>query len=750
MSQTDWEPAILALVRRPAYRPVKPRRIAEQLRASKSELAEVKRAIKRLVARGQLIYGSNHLVEAADPSRPKTDRLVGVFRRAEKGFGLVRPSGAALGQTAGQDIYIPAHKAGDASTGDVVAVRLRGRRGRGQRALQGEIVEVLQRQTYQFVGTYFDSRGSGFVQIDGALFSRPIFVGDASARNARPGDKVVIDMIRFPSQFDPGEGVIVEVLGPQSKPGVDTLCILREFHLPERFPQEVLDEARAEAAAFQQTVPEERLDATGQWAITIDPVDARDFDDAVSLVRLDNGHWRLGVHIADVSHFVRPRSAMDREAFQRGTSVYLPDRVIPMLPELISNGLASLQPGKIRYTKTVYLEFTPEGRRVASGFHSSAIKSRKRLTYEQVDEFLSNPESFRGKWPGPLCALLLQMRELAAILRQRRIARGALELAMPEVKIELDRQGRVCGARMVPYTESHQIIEEFMLAANEAVAEMLRDKGVPFLRRIHPSPNPAKLRALEAFVRDLGLTGRGLESRVALQKLLTGVIGRPQQNAVHYAVLRALPRAVYSPKEEGHYALASPCYCHFTSPIRRYPDLTVHRLLDAALAGRKPKCDVDELVLWGEHCSEREQRAESAERELTKLKLLGYLSQRIGEQMDAVITGVESFGLFVQGVQLPAEGLIHVDSLVDDYYRFDRTAHSLFGRRSGNQFRLGDVVRVAVARVDLERRELDFRLVARQGPAARKASRESAAREHPPTRRLASPDRSRGKSCRRQ
>jgi len=312
--------------------------------------------------------------------------------------------------------------------------------------------------------------------------------------------------------------------------------------------------------------------------------------------------------------------------------------------------------------------------------------------------------------------LLERMRELASLLRKRRMARGALELVMPEVRVLLDKQGRVSGAQVIENTESHQIIEEFMVAANEAVAEMLQDRGWPFLRRIHQAPAPHKLRDLAAFLAELGLPHEDLGSRPGLQKLLHRVLGRPEQHAVHYAVLRSLPRAIYSPVEEGHYALASTCYCHFTSPIRRYPDLSIHRLVDALLDGVKPPSDPSTLLVVGEHCSAREQRAEAAERELVKLKLLAYLSQRIGEQMDAVITGVESFGLFAQGIELPAEGLIHVEALADDYYRFDRATHALTGRRPGNVFRLGDRVRVEVAHVDLERRELDFRLVGRELP----------------------------------
>ena len=724
MDDLNLEQAILELVRRPGYRPVKPRVIAERLQVPKRQAAEVKRAVKRLVSRGQIVYGSAHLVAPASPASPQGNRIVGVFRRTEGGYGFVRSTGTTAEAGPVPDVYISVRHAGDASSGDTVVVELlRQRAGKrsgpgagGAKRLgpRGEIVEILQRQTHQFVGTCLESGGSAYVQVDGNLFSRPIYVGDPGSKNARPNDKVVFEMIRFPSNVHDGEGVITEVLGPGGKAGVDTLSILREFDLPERFPEEVLEEARRQTAKFEESedsIARDRLDLTGETVITVDPIDARDFDDAISLERSEDGGWRLGVHNADVSHFVRPKTALDREAFQRATSVYLPDRVVPMLPELISNGLASLQPDKVRYAKTVFMDFTADGLRVASQLHSSAIKSRKRMTYEQVDEFLADREAWRRKLGPKVHALLGRMHELAMMLRRRRLERGALELSMPEVKIELDKQGRVAGAHVVENTESHQIIEEFMLAANETVAETLRGHGLHFLRRIHLPPVLTKLKALSEFVNELGIKNDGLESRFEQQKLLEQVAGRPEQHAVNYAVLRSLQRAVYSPREEGHYALASDCYCHFTSPIRRYPDLTIHRLLQAILTGAKPRSDFGELVGLGEHCSDCEQRAETAERELTKLKLLAYLSHRIGEEMDAVITGVESFGLFVQGIKLPAEGLVHVESLVDDYYRFDRTTHTLAGYRSDASYRLGDPVRVAVARVDMERREIDFRLL---------------------------------------
>jgi ribonuclease R len=511
------------------------------------------------------------------------------------------------------------------------------------------------------------------------------------------------------------------------------MSIIYEFNLPGDFAEDALEEARRQADKFDESVGRGRRDLTDEVVVTIDPVDARDFDDAISLNRIENGHWLLGVHIADVSHFVQPKTPLDREAHDRATSVYLPDRVIPMLPEVISNNLASLQPHKVRYALSVMIEFTEEGARVASDVFKSAIKSRRRFTYEEVDEFLvakalSPPQSGstktkrRPKQPGvfrdlasEVDALLTRMHELAMILRGRRFARGALELTMPEMKIDLDKDGRVVGAHLEKNTESHQIIEEFMLAANEAVAEQLSNAGWLFLRRVHGSPDPRKMRSLTEFVRELGFEVENLEDRFELQRLLDQVKGDPREYAVNYAVLRSMQRAVYSPEEEGHYALASQNYCHFTSPIRRYPDLTAHRLIDQLARGKKPEQRLDELLVLGDHCSEREQRATDAERVLNRVKLLNFMADKIGMELEGIITGVESFGLFITGIEIPAEGFVHISALADDFYRYDRAGHVIAGFRSGHSYRLGDMVRVAVVAVDIDARELDFRLIGRVG-----------------------------------
>ncbi len=729
MEPTDLAAAVLAHVNHADYRPVKPRVIAKQLGLDEDQFRQLKKAIKVLVKQGKIAFAANHLVVSVaaavgKDSKPRTDKstskrapadhIVGVFRRAAAGHGFVRPSGVSVDiDRRKTDIYIPADRTQDAATGDTVLVRPSKHRDVRRINPLGEIVEIIERETHQFVGTYFESAGSAYVQVDGKVFARPILVGDPGAKNAQTDDKVVFEMVRFPTQFHDGEGVITEVLGPRGEPGVDTLSVIREYDLPEEFQDDTLEQARIQAEKFDESL-KGRLDLTAETIITIDPVDARDFDDAISLGRLENGHWRLGVHIADVSHFVPPDTPLDREAHWRATSVYLPDRVLPMLPEIVSNNLASLQPHKVRYTKSAFLEFTAEGVFVDVEAHNAAIKSVRRFAYEEVDEYLADREAWRSKLSPKVHKLLSDMHELAMILRARRFRRGALELDMKEVKVDLDKNGKVSGAHVVVNTQSHQIIEEFMLSANEAIAEMIQKAGYHFLRRVHASPDPRKLLALTEFAKQLGFETESLESRFELQRLLKAVQGRPEQHAVNFAVLRSLQRAAYSPEVEGHYALASDTYCHFTSPIRRYPDLTIHRLLDAILKGKKAVNDFAGLVVLGEHCSDRERRAEAAERELTKLKLLHYLEDRIGEEMDGIVTGVEEFGLFVQGVQLPAEGLVHVTTLADDYYQFERRSHTLTGRRAGNAFRLGDLVRVEVARVDIDRRELDFRIVERK------------------------------------
>lgn len=700
----DLENRILTLVAARTYSPQKPKALARRLGITETHYPAFRKILRDLIVAGRLEYGGNHTIRPVQPH----GTVVGIFRRTASGSGFVRPK--VINGKTGPEILIPEEDTFDAATGDEVLVKLMKKPSRPGPNPRGVVLRILERASRQFVGTYFERDGEGHVRVDGTIFSHSVMVGDPGAKGARPDDLVVIEMVRFPAPGDPGEAVITEILGPRGKPGVDTLAIIRTFGLPDEFPPEVLAEAREMAANFSENDLDGRTDFTTWNIITIDPVDARDFDDAISLtIDSKTGHWHLGVHIADVSHFAPPGSSLDKEARKRGTSVYLPQRVLPMFPEVISNGLASLQQDKVRYVKSALIEYSKTGQRIGVEFVNGAIRNRRRFTYAEVSKLLASEEPAAECGP-EILALLHRMRDLALILRQRRKKRGSLELSMPATELEYDADGRVIGAHLAENDISHQMIEEFMLAANEAVAERLTEIDVAFLRRIHPAPEPTKLQAFADFARHLGYSINLAKDRFSLQRVLDQSANKPDRHAIHFALLRSLKQAIYSPQVEEHYALASQNYCHFTSPIRRYPDLTVHRLLNQWIRTKKAGSDPVELAALGEHCSRTERRAETAERELVKLKMLTLMSERIGWETGAIITGVAEYGFFAQADTYPVEGLVHVSSLMDDYYLFDEESHTLTGWRNKKRFRLGDRVRVQVARVDLSRRQLDFRI----------------------------------------
>ena len=689
-----------------------------------------------------------------DKRSPSAPLIIGRFQRRPSGIGFVRPRSASDDASSGNDIFIPAFWTQDAASGDTVAVTIVAERSKDdygkrtkknrkrtddqdERGPRGRVVEIVERASNRFVGTYNIENGWGFVQVDGSIYKRMVPLGDASASAARTGDKIVVEMVKFPTPYNDGEAVIVEVLGTHGVPGLDTLLIMRQFDLPEHFSQTTLDAARKEVEKFFKQIPDDeeksgghkspgfestlkkmkRVDLTQELIITIDPADAKDFDDALSLTQLENGNWQLGVHIADVTHFVSKNSPIDKEAANRATSVYLPDKVIPMLPEVLSNALASLQPDKIRFAKSVFIEITPQGMRTHTEVVRSAIKSKQRFNYTEVQEFFDHPKKYKTTWKPEVQELLLNLLDLMNVLRQKRFDRGSLEMDIPETKIDLDDNGVVIGAHVYPYHDSNRVVEECMLAANEAVAELLAAKSLPFLRRIHEGPSPRKLQGFAQFIKSLDVADLDAEDmyqdRFVIQRLLNTVRGTAHEYAVNFSLLRAMQKAIYSPDTQGHYALASTCYCHFTSPIRRYPDLVVHRLLDEILLDKTPQPDMRELILLGEHCSDREQRAEEAERELKKLKLIDYMSRHLGEHMKAVITKVEQFGVFILGLDIPAEGLIRIEGLKDDFYRFERNAKILIGQRVGHTFQIGDRLLVEVVRADMDARQIDFRLVKR-------------------------------------
>lgn len=745
---------MLEIVAQPDYIPQKQKKFLKVLGLTSDNSGELRQLIREMVQHGELTYGEHRLVLPAT-NTASTNLITGRFQRRPSGIGFVRPRAVIDDEVPVNDIFIPPRWTRDAASGDTVVVEIMERRPKDdygtstkkrnknnygdrfrsdeEREVRGRVVEIVERASNRFVGTYHIEYGWGYIQIDGSVFKRKVPIGDAGASSARTGDKIVVEMIKFPTPHNDGEAVIVEVLGSHGVPGLDTLLILRQFDLPDHFSDATLNAARNEVEKFFKHFPDDsvaekesvakklksmnRLDLTDETIITIDPADAKDFDDAVSLEKLDNGNWRLGVHIADVTQFVAKDSPIDKEAVNRAVSVYLPDRVIPMLPEVLSNALASLQPDKIRFTKSVFMELTPEGVRTHTEIYRSAIKSKQRFNYTEIQEFFDNPEKFQRKWKPEICKLLKNLYEIMKILRIKREERGSLEMNIPETKIDLDDDGAVIGAHVYPYYDSNRVIEECMIAANESVADFIDSKKIPFLRRIHAGPSMRKLRSFTDFLRSLEIADWDAEElyeqRSVIQRLLNFVRGTSQEYAVNFSLLRSMQKAVYSPESEGHYALASTCYCHFTSPIRRYPDLAVHRLLEEILDGKSPKPELRELVLLGEHCSDREQRAEEAERELVKLKLIDYMSKHIGEQIKAVITTVEVFGVFVRGLEIPAQGLIRIEALNDDFYRFDWNTKILVGQRNGNTLRIGDYLLVEVVRADSDARQIDFRMVKR-------------------------------------
>lgn len=774
----EFAARILAYFTQSGVKSIRPKELAHELKVNKRDFTKFKAAIEQLLESEKLSIGKNKLLRL----KVVAGLLTGTIKRTSHGSGYFRPHDPSQLEP-DEALYVSPEDLKDAYTGDEVQVQLLKKRVRDKRCAR--IVQILTRASTTFVGTYFERRNRGFVRIEGGQFESAIYVGDPGAKGARPDDQVVVEILRFPGPTDAGEAVITKVLGPRGAPGVDLLTIIHEFGLPDEFPEGVLAEARLQAQQFAEeelvsqhegksgrvdasalaahSLPASsspRLDLTHDTIITIDPIDARDFDDAISLTREEDGNWRLGVHIADVAHFVRQGTLLDQEARERGTSVYLPDKVLPMLPEVISNALASLQQDRVRYTKSAFITFNPEGMPLHAEFANTAIKVKQRFAYEQVMPLLRKNEEQGTAPPAnpvePLSVtpevleLLQRMHTLAMLLRKRRFDRGALDLALPEVKIDMDRDGKVTGAHIVSHDESHQIIEEFMLAANIAVANKLADCGLNFLRRTHAPPDERKLRALSEFVGSLGHNIRKMPGRGDLQALLKEVHATSHEYAVSYAVLRSTKRAEYSPDPDvGHYALSEANYCHFTSPIRRYPDLTVHRLLDEVIRsesdpshkrkkrnaetprdGNKETSLPADLVSLGKWCSQTERRADDAEKELIKLKMLEYLAERIGLELDATITGVERFGFFCQGIQLPAEGLVHISTLPDDHYDYDNRSHTLVGRKRGRIFRLGGSVRVVVAEVDLKNRNLELQLVIPKEKARKPSPDDEAPRQH--------------------
>ncbi len=643
----------------------------------------------------------------------KMNLAVGVLQGHPRGFAFLVPDDK------GDDIYVSKENLGGAMHGDRVVVRPLGFGSNGKRS-EGEVIRILERANGRVVGRFEFAGGQiGFVVPDEKKLCWDIFVPKNHQKGAHNGDKVVVEITRWPEARRNPEGKIVEVFGASGEPGVDILSIIKKYGLPEEFPPRVLREADATPLEIAVDDEDGRWDLREVPMVTIDGDDAKDLDDAVSLETLDNGNYRLGVHIADVAFYVREGSELDQEAFQRGTSVYLVDRVIPMLPGRLSNGICSLNAGVDRLALSVFMEINKEGHVVRYEIGPAVIRVDERMTYNNVRRILDDHDEMLCQRYADFVETFEQMRGLCLILCQQRHRRGALDFDFPECKVYLDESGRPEDVCLREQSIANQIIEEFMLLANETVAKHLFNLDVPLLYRVHEEPKQEKLAALNEFLHGFGYhipVSGGVHPRF-FQDVLQQVEGKPEQLVVHTVMLRSLQHARYAPAPLGHFGLAVQLYTHFTSPIRRYPDLIVHRMLweiitHRSLAAERLEVLEQQMSDNAQQSSKRELVAEEAERETVDLKKVEYIRQFMGEIFDGFVSSVTNFGMFIA---LPngIEGLVHVSSMADDYYLFDDKSYTLTGEHTRKAFKIGDKLRVQLVRASLEDRQIDFELVAK-------------------------------------
>lgn len=638
----------------------------------------------------------------------KIIELAGVVRRVDAGSGFFVPDDKTH-----DDLFLRGQNLGGAQDRDHVRARVLGQPRAGYRA-EGRVMEILERGVRRLVGEL--RRHGAFYYILPMVyrFYETITVEAADVHGAKENDRVVAEIV----DYHPLRAVVAEVIGPSGSPDVELKTVTAKYEIPPDFPRAVLRAADGLPTRVMRSAEEGRTDLRNLAILTIDPIDARDLDDAISFERRPDGGIRIGVHIADVSSYVQIGTPLDDEAVERATSIYLVNGVIPMLPPQLSNGICSLNAGEDRLALSAFLNYAPDGQLSGASFDRSVIRVTRRFHYDEVDEILQ-----QGKYP-PRFEFLPDLAALAQKIRARRGDRGSIDFDFPEVKLILDETGKVKDVKVLTHTISHQLIEEFMIGANEAVAEYLTAKNLPMIYRVHDRPAPEKLIVLEQFLFNLGikvkLRGKskgpgddpvtGISRR--LQSLLSEVKGGPWEKVVNYQLLRSMPKAIYSTKNIGHFGLGSSCYCHFTSPIRRYPDLTVHRMLSAVIQNKIPaknelKKIAYQLSETAKHSTEKEIHAMEAERESVKVKLLEDMQSRVGQVYTGTVSGVVSFGMFVQ---LPntVEGLLHVSSMKDDHYMLSEIAASLVGRRTGKRYRIGDEIQVRVERVDLPLRQLDL------------------------------------------
>ena len=694
---------ILALLASPDYRPLDKRELAKALGRKSGVRIGLNHALRELERSGEIarVRKNRYILPTA------ADLVTGTLQIHQAGYGFLTTE-----KSGEPDIFIAAENTGTAMHGDRVVARIARDEpyGRTKGRREGRVIRILERAHDTIVGTLQHSRNFYYVVPDDPRLVHDVYVGSAKDRRSQTaamvGDKVVVRLESWESRHVNPEGEIVEVLGPASAPGVDMLSIVRKYHLPTEFPNNVLDQADRIPDKIDARQLDGREDLRKKFIVTIDPDDARDFDDAIDVEKIESGGWRLGVHIADVAAYVEPNSALDREARRRGNSVYLPDRVIPMLPERLSNGVCSLNPGVDRLTHSVFIHFDKNGVAKSARFTRSVIRSAHRLTYKQAYAILKSASH------DPLGERLHVAWELASLLRRKRFEHGSLDLDFPEVKLRLDETGKPVRLERIDNDESHQLIEEYMLAANEAVARELKKRTVPTIYRVHENPDPAKLAEYREFVLSFNYKVGDLTHRAEVQRLLVSIRGKPEEQALKIGLLKSLKRARYAPQPLGHYGLAKPNYLHFTSPIRRYADLVVHRALADHNGKHRARIDMSQMASISEHISMTERVAAEAEIESVRMKKLEFFQRQLDERSPqvfrAAIVDVRNYGLVVELPDVLITGLVHVSSLTDDFYLFEAAQRRLIGRRSRKRFSVGDQVRVFVVRVDAFKRQVDF------------------------------------------
>jgi ribonuclease R len=696
--------SILDLLQQRANRPLSLKEIQESFDLSAGERKAIGRNLKDMVKDGSLVQlkGGRFALPG------KVNLAVGTLSVHRDGYGFVTPVDGKS-----QDVFIPARSVRPAMNGDMVVVRLERslRTGRPE----GRVIRVEKRAHKVVVGRYLSERGVGFVTPTDPSLHDDVLIPVGAAGEARSGQMVLVEIESYPGHSRGAVGRISEILGEATDPEVEIRIAAIQFGLPYEFSADAL----AEAGKVPLQVDEEGLagreDLRHLGFVTIDGETAKDFDDAVAIERLGKG-YRLRVAIADVAHYVAIGSVIDREALERGTSVYFPGSCLPMLPEALSNGICSLNPQVDRLVMVAELDFDPSGQRVGMRFCQGVMHSRARLTYTEVAAVLVEKDSVARAAHQPLVADLEMMRELAELRIDRRRQRGSLDFDLPEAQIHLDLQGRPDNIVRTERNLAHRLIEEFMLAANEAVATWLVQQREPMIFRVHEPPSEGKLAAFQEFIayfnQGISVPVEGVQPKL-LQELLDRVVGLPEEQIINHVLLRSLPQAYYTVENLGHFGLAADNYCHFTSPIRRYPDLAVHRILKSQLAKRplskqRHEVTLEEIAMRSSHA---ERRAMEAERDIVKLKKCQFIEDKVGENFSGMVTSAHAFGFFVELQELYVEGLVHVSTLGDDFYQYEEERHRLIGMNRRREFGIGTSVEVRVHKVDLDRREIDFRLV---------------------------------------